>query len=1262
MQFIKNGPDIPESLLQAHEEGRVVFFCGAGISYPARLPGFSGLVDQLFDVLGETPNPVQQAAVKAGQFDTAIGLLEASIVGGRERVRRALASILSPDLTARNATDTHEALLTLGTSRDQRLRLITTNFDRLFEEVFARKALVVERFQAPLLPVPKNRWNGLVYLHGLLSASPTASELDCLVASSGDFGLAYLTERWAARFVSELFRNYTVCFIGYSINDPVLRYMMDALAADRLLGESPPEMFAFGSYSARKEEERANEWRAKNVTPILYREHNRHSYLQKTLRAWAETYRDGTGGKERIVVECAIARPLASTKQDDFVGRLLWALADPLGVAAKRFADLDPVPSLDWLEPLCGDRYGHTDLSRFGIPPRREHDDKLKFSLTRRPSPYTHAPWMILAHGGETGSQWDDVMSHLARWLTRHLNDPALVWWLTKRGGQLHDRFAWLVEQRLDHLDKLERDRNIEELNRIRTRDPNGVPRPMMRTLWRQILSGRVKSLSQGFVLHRWCTRFKQDGLTPSLRLELRELLAPRVLLREPFRWSSAQEDIGEPQHFKDLANWEIVLSSDHVRSTLDDLFPSQAWRAALPDLLEDVQSLLRDALDLMSELGGADDRNDLAHWHLPSIGSHWQNRGFHDWVILVEILRDAWLILIEREPIRARHVVDGWLTRRYPTFRRLALFAATHDGVATDGQWVDWLSVDDGWWLWSVETQRETMRLLVQRGAALSSHALLLLERCVLAGPPRRMFREEIEPKHWLEISDHAVWLRLAKLAYGGVALNQEAKMRFNALSFANPEWRVTDSERDEFSHWMSGTGDPDYEERVQIDIVPRKRRELIRWLQQPPSAEFLQGNDWREVCREKFATAACALYALAQDGIWPAERWREALQAWNEGRLSRRSWRYLAPTLHHMPDEKLNAIAQSVTLWLEASAKVFDEHETVFLELCRRFLAMKHQEATREHQPVTDAIGHPIGQVTQALISWWFRHSPEDNQQLPAELKSILTPLCDTNVSQYRHARVLLASNIIAFFRVDRSWTTEYLLPLFDWARSSSEARHAWEGFLWSPRLYRPLFAAIKVEFLETARYYAQLDEHGSQYAALLTFAALDPADTFTNVELHSAMLALPQEGLHEASQAVVRALEGAGEQRVEYWSNRVQPYWQKIWPKSKALASKIIAEQLARLAIAAGNAFPLALATVRDWLQPLEYPYYVVQLLHKSGLCKLFPEDALTLLDAIISDQPWPPPELQDCLAVIGQYWEYAADDARYRRLMEYARRRG
>ena len=85
------------------------------------------------------------------------------------------------------------------------------------------------------------------------------------------FGLAYLTERWAARFVSELFRNYLVCFVGYSINDPVLRYMMDALAADRMLGENTPQAYALGDCEPGQECRQDDmNGTAKGVIPILY--------------------------------------------------------------------------------------------------------------------------------------------------------------------------------------------------------------------------------------------------------------------------------------------------------------------------------------------------------------------------------------------------------------------------------------------------------------------------------------------------------------------------------------------------------------------------------------------------------------------------------------------------------------------------------------------------------------------------------------------------------------------------------------------------------------------------------------------------------------------------------------------------------------------------------------------------------------------------------------------------------------------------------
>ena len=1273
MQFITNGPDIPDALLQAHEEGRVVFFCGAGISYPAGLPGFDGLVEQIYKQIGTDFKDIEQDAFDRGQFDATLDLLERRLPGQRLAVRRALAQALKPKLRRKGSTDTHAALLRLARSREDALRLVTTNFDRVFHTAAKRTGQAFQMYTAPMLPIPKNsRWNGLVYLHGMLPEKPDDTALNRLVVTSGDFGLAYLTERWAARFVSELFRNYVVCFVGYSINDPVLRYMMDALAADRMLGEVTPQAWALGDCEPGQERRKTIEWEAKGVTPILYEvpagSHN-HSALHQTLHAWADTYRDGVLGKERIVVSHALARPSASTQQDDFVGRMLWALSDKSGLPAKRFADFNPVPSLDWLlEAFSDERFQYSDLDRFGVPPRDEVDTKLRFSMIRRPAPYDRASPMLLASGGTTSSQWDDVMFHLARWLVRHLDDPRLVIWIAQRGGQLHDRWPWLIEHELDRFASLERDGKTAELEEIRSQAPKAIPGPLMRTLWRLLLSGRVKSQWRDPDLYRWKDRLKRDGLTATLRLELRELLAPQVALNKPFRWSDEAGDTEEPTQIKQLVEWEMVLAGNHAYSILY-ASADEDWKSALHLLLEDFQQLLHDALDLMRELGAADDYIDQSFWGLPSIIPHWQNRGFHEWVILIELLRDAWLAVRGLDSARATRIAQAWFERPYPTFKRLALFAASLDRCIEPGKWVGWLLVDDAWWLWSDETRREVCRLLVLQGGQLSGNSQDRLEEAILAGPPREMYPVDYEPDEWQGVVAYSVWLLLAKLESSGLSLGSSAQSRLGELSSSNPQWKLATNEKDEFSHWMSGTGDPDFEENRKIDIAPRKRHELVQWLMNPPPEQDPFHEDtWREVCRNRFFHSLFALCDLAQDGKWPTVRWREALQAWSEEGIVQRSWCYAAPLVQTMPDTVIQEIVHGVTWWIKEASESINRHEDILLDLCRRVLAMPLEAGTGMtrigepiDQPVAKAINHPVGHVTQALINLWFKQNPNDNDLLPADIRPFFTELCDVQLDRFRHGRVLLGSRLIAFFRVDRPWAEQYLLPLFCWS-NPAEAKAVWEGFLWSPRLYQPLLVAFKSHFLETANHYTDLGEHRQQFAAFLTYAALEPTEGYTVDEFRSAIGALPQDGLEESAQALSQALEGAADQREDYWKKRAQLFWQQVWPKSRDLATPRIAESLTRLIIAARGEFPAALAAVQDWLQPIEHPNYVVHLLQESGFCSRYPADALRLLDSVIADQQWAPRELGQCLDEIGQVAPKLVQDARYMRLQEYSRRRG
>lgn len=729
MQFITNGPNIPDELLQAHEEGRLVFFCGAGISYPADLPGFEELVEKIYNFCGTGRLDIEEDAFNRGQYDIVLELLERRLPGGRIKVRQALVETLKPNLDKEGAINTHISLLKLARDKERKLRLVTTNFDRLFHIAASRTNQQFQAYAAPNLPVPKkSRWDGVVYLHGLLpdgSGGLKDNLLNQLIISSGDFGLAYLVERWAARFVSDLLHNYDVCFVGYSINDPVLRYMVDAMAAERTLGENTPQTWAFVSHKPGQETQITGEWKAKGVTPILYRtEGNDHLLLHDTLHKWAEIYYNGILGKEYIIATHALTLPSRSTQQDDFVGRVLWALSDPSGLSAKRFAELNPAPPLDWLfEVFSNKDLCSRILIYFGFPScTKDKELPLKFNLVHRPTSQLNSQPIFLVSRKANNSKWDKVIDHIARWLTDHyLDDPRLILWIAKQGGELHESWRELIENRLNKLAELNKENKNDELDDIRQRSPKAIPRPIMRTLWSFYLSKRVGLSFDDYDLLRWKERVKQDGLTAMLRMELRELLTPRLLIRDSF--FLYERDMEPQNNIEDIwqyLNWDWGLAIEH-QALYCSYFSDDVWKNCLPKLISELQQLLLEALDLMRELDDADDFNDKSFIHMQSISTHRQNSDLHGWTLLIELLRDAWQEINIGNIEQAAWIAQSWFNIPYPTFKRLAFFAASKNEEISSQQWVDWLLQDNAWWLWHIGVQREKFRLLVERGMSLT-------------------------------------------------------------------------------------------------------------------------------------------------------------------------------------------------------------------------------------------------------------------------------------------------------------------------------------------------------------------------------------------------------------------------------------------------------------------------------------------------------------------------------------------------------------
>ena len=1248
--FVQNGPDIPERLLLAHEEDRVVFFCGAGISSTAGLPNFYGLVKRLYEKFDVSPDHVQKSAIKSGQYDKAIELLEADVAGSRNTVRQKMAEILAPDLSSLNATETHESLLTLSRNRVGQTRLVTTNFDRLFQIVVSTKQLNVEYYTAPLLPVPKNRWDGLVYLHGLLPENPTPEMLDRLVISSGDFGLAYLIERWAARFVSDLFQNFTVCFIGYGINDPVLRYMMDALAADRLLGENVLEMFAFGSFSKCKRDEVAREWEAKNVTPILYKKHANHFYLRKTLRAWADTYRDGVRGKKMIVAEHAATPPLSSSRSDFAVGRLLWALTDKK--AAEYFAEMNPAPPLDWLGPLAEEQLGDEDLARFGLSPNRQSNDIQQFSFFYRPATYEFADRMKIVGSGYRDIDWDDVMYALAEWLSRHLDDPKLIIWLAKQGGELDTQFAEIIRSRINQLDSLVISGKQKELENIKMNAPMAIPRPLMRKLWQIILAGRLNSNRMRPDLHGWLDRYRREGLTPISRMELIELLTPRISIEEPFDWQSVVEGTEEPESINDLVNWKLVLASGNVHFHLREFRNELDQQEAVYELLQDFTNLLRNALDLKKVLGGADEWSDLSYVDQPSIADHTQNHTYQDWTALINLTRDAWLAMVGINPKQAKLIAELWWQIRYPLFKRLSFFAATTGNSIDPKVALDWLLSNQHWWFWSVETRREMFRLLVYLAEKLDSQGIDRIENAILQGPPRELYIDDIESGRLRRIVNRETWFRLAKLESAGLELGRTAKSKLDELSQGYPNWKLAPDERDEFTFWTGGEDD-----WLNFVTSPRKQDELMEWLMQP-SDDFFQEDDWYQRCHEDFIGSFGALYGLASGGEWPVTRWRQALQVWRDSRDRDYSQINILTILAEAPDSVIVKLSTSLSSWLKVESNDITGNEKLFFRLCQRVLDTEFQSnsATDEEDSLTASFNDPVGQTTQAMLNWWYRQDLKDEQGLGEPIKSIFTRLCDTQIQGFQHGRIILAIHTISLLKVDSNWVIHTLLPLFNWQASETEARGVWMGILKLTRRYDLLFLT-KQNFLETAFHYNRLGKYAYRYAEILTFEALDRGDVYSINELKQATKELPAEGLKSTAGILALALEGADDKRSEFWDNRIIPYLDSIWPKTKRTVTPDISSKFGELCITADQKFPFAVDKLLPWLKSIDQPRYLAYKLKVSGLCSKFPKDSLKFLDVIYGNNvQWGVGELMECLNEIKLADDTLVHDQRFVRLRE------
>ena len=304
-------PAIPERLLLAHARGEVLFIAGSGVSRPA-LPDFRDLVLQVYATLDPAVHAVisnipsdaasdfqlNLAGLNEGQsaeakrfvrrdYDVVLGMLERRMdrdPHAKSTVRQEVRNKLF--FKGLKAGPIHRALIGLA-DRGAAATIATTNFDLLLEDASRRKNKSIESYSLGGIPRPGRReeFAGILHIHGVLNPDP--SRFSDLVLTDQDFGEYYLRRRVVPDFIYDAARLFHIVLVGYSANDPPMRYLLNAVAADGVRFDDLKERFTFVGGGVSVDTVEMADWRGRGITPIPYDSANGHKSLIDALDRWS---------------------------------------------------------------------------------------------------------------------------------------------------------------------------------------------------------------------------------------------------------------------------------------------------------------------------------------------------------------------------------------------------------------------------------------------------------------------------------------------------------------------------------------------------------------------------------------------------------------------------------------------------------------------------------------------------------------------------------------------------------------------------------------------------------------------------------------------------------------------------------------------------------------------------------------------------------------------------------------------------------------
>ena len=293
--------------------------------------------------------------------------------------------------------------------------------------------------------------------------------------------------------------------------------------------------------------------------------------------------------------------------------------------------------------------------------------------------------------------------------------------------------------------------------------------------------------------------------------------------------------------------------------------------------------------------------------------------------------------------------------------------------------------------------------------------------------------------------------------------------------------------------------------------------------------------------------------------------------------------------------PDDSLMRLIPSASWWLSREVeRLPDEGLWKLWDRLVDSVSNDVEEVENDGDLYTKSINAPSGQLAEILLGRW--KTSEVGREIPEKIQIRLEKLIGTNGRFGTLARVNIAAKVTRLFEYAPNWTSENILPLFNW--SSPDARAVWSAqkysnYIGSPTFYEKM--KMKESFLALfAR--ADLGEEDLQcFSELLVVMMLanqspNVAYPITLREARVALRQLGERGMRTVAQRLANEMQDAKpEDKKSTWDKVVGPVFKGMWPLDTELQTPAATNALVRMLLASGAAFPRATKDVIPFIRP-------------------------------------------------------------------------